>query len=81
NGYAQTAVAPYSVRARPGAPVAAPLDWGEISSRLDPQRYTIRNLFRRLGRKPDPWRDMAGHARPLEPARRRLVPLVRRLAS
>lgn len=81
NGYSQTAVAPYSVRARPGAPVATPLDWEEITSRLDPGRYTIRNLFRRLGRKPDPWRDMARQARPLEPARRRLEPRVRRLAS
>lgn len=81
NGYAQTAVAPYSVRARPGAPVATPLEWDEVGGRLDPQRYTIRNLFRRLGRKPDPWRNMARHARSLEPARRRLEPLMRRLAS
>ena len=27
NAYAQTAVAPYSVRARTGAPVATPLEW------------------------------------------------------
>ena len=79
NGYAQTAVAPYTVRARPGAPVATPLDWDEVNARLDPRRYTIRNLFRRLGRKPDPWRDMAASARPLEPAR--LDALPRRLAS
>jgi bifunctional non-homologous end joining protein LigD len=81
NGYAQTAVAPYSVRAGPGAPVATPLDWDEVNSRLDPGRYTIRNLFRRLGRKPDPWLHMSDQARPLEPARRRLEPRVRRLAS
>jgi bifunctional non-homologous end joining protein LigD len=81
NGYAQTAVAPYSVRARAGAPVATPLGWEEVKSRLDPRRYTIRNLFRRLGRKPDPWLDMADHARALEPARRRLEPRLRRLAS
>jgi bifunctional non-homologous end joining protein LigD len=82
NGYAQTAVAPYSLRARPGAPVATPLDWDELGQRrLDPARYTVRNLFRRLGRKPDPWLDMAHQARPLEPARRRLGPLRGRLAS
>ena len=30
NAYAQTAVAPYAVRARRGAPVATPLEWDEL---------------------------------------------------
>jgi bifunctional non-homologous end joining protein LigD len=78
NAYAQTAVAPYSVRARPQAPVATPIDWAELDDpKLEPQRYTIKNLFRRLGRKPDPWAEIERHARPLEPARQRLP----RLAS
>jgi bifunctional non-homologous end joining protein LigD len=56
NRYAQHAIAPYSVRALPGAPVAAPLDWDEaLRSDFDPRRYTIRNVFRRLARKADPW--------------------------
>lgn len=56
NSYAQHAVAPYGVRARPGAPVAAPLDWDEAtSSSFDPQQYTIRNIFRRLAQKQHPW--------------------------
>ncbi len=54
NAYAQTGVAPYAVRARPGAPVATPLDWSELG-RAGPRSYTIGNLFRRLGRKDDPW--------------------------
>jgi bifunctional non-homologous end joining protein LigD len=78
NAYAQTAVAPYSVRARPQAPVATPIDWAELDDpKLEPQRYTIRNLFRRLGRKQDPWAEIERHARALEPARQRL----QRLAS
>jgi bifunctional non-homologous end joining protein LigD len=82
NGYAQTVVAPYSVRARPGAPASTPLDWDELSSgRLTPDRYTVRNLFRRLGAKPDPWSGMAGQARPLDEARRRLGALASRRAS
>jgi len=82
NGYAQTVVAPYSVRARPGAPVATPLDWDEVrTTRLAPDRWTITNLFRRLGAKPDPWRGMAGQARPLDEAWVRLEALTASRAS
>jgi bifunctional non-homologous end joining protein LigD len=78
NAYAQTAVAPYSVRARPQAPVATPIAWAELDDpKLGPQRYTIKNLFRRLARKQDPWAEIDRHARALEPAHQRL----RRLAS
>lgn len=56
NGPAQTAIVPYSVRARPGAPVAAPLAWDELSSGVSPRHVTLRNVFRRLGQRPDPWR-------------------------
>jgi bifunctional non-homologous end joining protein LigD len=74
NAYAQTAAAPYTVRARPMAPVATPLEWDELGDRaLTPDRYTITNLFRRLGQRSDPWRDMARHAQPLEAARARLA--------
>lgn len=64
NAYGQTSVPPYAARARPGAPVATPLEWDELS-RVDPRQFTIGNLFRRLGRKTDPWRDLSRHARPL----------------
>ena len=82
NGYAQTVVAPYSVRARPGAPVATPLDWDEVrTTRLAPDRWTIANVFRRLGAKADPWRGMARRARPLPEAWARLESLTASLAS
>jgi bifunctional non-homologous end joining protein LigD len=82
NGYAQTVVAPYSVRARPGAPVATPLDWDEVrTTRLAPDRWTIGNVFRRLGAKADPWRGMAGQARPLDEAWARLESLTTSRAS
>jgi len=78
NAYGQTAVAPYSVRARPEAPVATPLDWSELDDRaLCPRRYTIVNLFRRLGQKPDPWAKIDRHARPLREAAGRLAALGR----
>ncbi|MGD8416529.1 MAG: non-homologous end-joining DNA ligase [Pseudomonadales bacterium] len=67
NAYGQTAVAPYGVRARPNAPVATPLEWHEVNrAELGPQRYTVRNLFRRIGQKGAcPWADMPKHARAL----------------
>lgn len=54
NGYGQTSVVPYGVRARPGAPVATPLDWDELGS-VDPGDHRVDNLFRRLGQRDDPW--------------------------
>lgn len=71
NGYAQTGVPPYAVRARPGAPVATPVDWEELSG-LAPRRYTLQNLFRRLARKDDPWAAIDRHRTTLREARERL---------
>jgi bifunctional non-homologous end joining protein LigD len=66
NAYGQTAVPPYAVRARPGAPVASPIDWEEVRDRrLSPRRYTLRNMSRRLSRDGDPWKEMGRHARSL----------------
>ena len=65
NAYAQTAVAPYSVRARPGAPVATPLQWDELDSGLRADRFTIGDLPKRLASQGDPWADMSRHARTL----------------
>jgi len=64
NGRAQTEVAAYGIRGRPGAPVAAPLEWDEVR-RFEPGRWTVRNIFRRLAQRDDPWREMDGDARPL----------------
>lgn len=54
NAFSQTAVAPYSVRAKPGGPIATPIDWDELGS-VAPADVTMANLFRRLGQKDDPW--------------------------
>ncbi|MGF1605201.1 MAG: non-homologous end-joining DNA ligase [Rhodothalassiaceae bacterium] len=56
NDFAQTVIAPYSLRARPEAPVAAPITWAELRARsLTPGRYRLDNLFRRLAQREDPW--------------------------
>jgi bifunctional non-homologous end joining protein LigD len=54
NAFAQTVVAPYSVRCRPGAPVSTPLAWSEVKPGLDPDRFTMGNFEKRLARQ-DPW--------------------------
>lgn len=76
NAYAQTAVAPYSVRARDGAPVATPLEWDELDGRgLRPDRFTIRDLPKRLAGQRDPWANMYRHARSLTAPMGRLAKL------
>ncbi len=56
NGRGATAVAPYSTRARAGAPVAVPISWDELSPKLRPDMFNVRNLAERLrGMKKDPW--------------------------
>jgi len=76
NGYAQTVVPPYAARAKPGASVATPLRWRELSdSSLRPDKFTVRNIGRRLSRVGDPWEEIARHAKSLGPARRRLARL------
>lgn len=66
NAYAQTGVAPYAVRAKDGAPVAAPLRWEEMEDpRLGPQSFNIRNIWSRL--EDDPWKDIDRHAGAVPP--------------
>ncbi|MAM18348.1 MAG: non-homologous end-joining DNA ligase [Christiangramia sp.] len=73
NGFGQTAVTPYSVRPIEGAPVATPLDWDELSKKdLSAQRYTIKNIFRRLGSKDDPWKNMDAEVQDLSAAIKKL---------
>jgi bifunctional non-homologous end joining protein LigD len=75
NAYAQTAVAPYSVRARPGAPVATPLHWEELEDPATrPSGWTIHTVLERL---PDPWADIHASARALGKPRRELDRLLR----
>jgi bifunctional non-homologous end joining protein LigD len=56
NGRGATFVAPYSPRARPGAPVAVPISWEELAHGVDPTAFTIETVPRRLAALPgDPW--------------------------
>ena len=55
NGRGKLLAAPYCVRPRPGATVSTPLDWREVSSKLDPGAFTLKTVPERLRkRKSDP---------------------------
>jgi bifunctional non-homologous end joining protein LigD len=81
NAYAQLAIAPYSVRARPGAPVATPLSWDEVEHKaLRPGQFTLRTLPERIRESrpvAGPWAGMARRRTGLARARASL----RRLAD
>ncbi|WP_018181933.1 DNA ligase D [Kaistia granuli] len=67
NQRGQTAVAPYSTRARPGAPVSAPLAWDELTPGIGPAYFTVLNMPTRLAAlRADPWADFRKAAAPLQ---------------
>jgi bifunctional non-homologous end joining protein LigD len=71
--WGHTAVAPYSVRAKPSAPVATPIRWDELDDDdLRPDGWTLHTLPARLDAVGDPWADIAQHAKGLSEARRAL---------
>ena len=48
NDYTATSIADFSVRARPGSPVAVPLEWDELDDLLSSSQYTIAGVMERL---------------------------------
>ena len=54
NGFAQTVVAPYSVRRSEKAPISTPLEWSEVKPGLVPSDFNMGNFAKRLKRA-DPW--------------------------
>jgi bifunctional non-homologous end joining protein LigD len=56
NNRTNTSVSAYSTRARAAAPVSVPIAWDELSARLNPSRFSIRTVLRRLSTlRADPW--------------------------
>jgi bifunctional non-homologous end joining protein LigD len=75
NGRGATSVAPFSARARVGAPVATPIRWDELGRLPSGDHYTVANVPRRLASlRSDPWDGFAGHAQRLTPAVASAVP-------
>jgi bifunctional non-homologous end joining protein LigD len=62
--------------------VATPLDWAEVDSRgMRPDRFTIRDVPKRMAGQRDPWADMQRHARSLTRPAQRLSKLRERDAG
>jgi bifunctional non-homologous end joining protein LigD len=66
NGMGRTIVPPFSVRWQPRAPVSMPLDWDEVSPRLDPAMFNVRTAERRIAARA-PWSSFFGHRQSLPP--------------
>ena len=58
NAKGKTMASVYSIRPRLGAPVSAPLSWDELHTGLDPRKFTLRTMRRRLERKGDLWHNI-----------------------
>lgn len=72
NSYGQTGVAPYSIRALPGAPVATPIRWEDLDRLETSQEYNMKNVFGHLKEKGDPWQNMMKHAVSIGQAKARI---------
>ncbi len=69
NARGATAVAAYSTRARPGAPVSTPVRWDELGPELTASRFNVGNIGRRLpALKSDPWEGFFASPQPIAAA-------------
>lgn len=55
-------IAPDSTRATDGAPIAVPLEWDELSPKLPPEHFNLRNIGKRLSLlRRDPFERLVSH--------------------
>lgn len=69
----KTIAAPYVLRAYPGAPVAAPLDWSEVTTRLRPEQFHMKNALARFERLGDLFQGVLTRPQRLETAVHKLA--------
>jgi bifunctional non-homologous end joining protein LigD len=53
NAEGKTIIAPYSLRGVEGAPVSTPLRWSEVTGKLDPLRFNLKTMRKRIGQVGD----------------------------
>lgn len=78
NGHGRTIASPFAVRPLPGAPVSCPLRWSEVTSRLDPKRYTIATVPKRFRQRRDPLLPVLGQGIDMAQALQRVEALLRK---
>lgn len=67
NGYSATFAAPYTIRAKPGAPVSAPCTWDEVErGTVSPASFTLRTMPERIAAEGDVWADLHRRGRSLK---------------
>ncbi|HEX8987538.1 MAG TPA: DNA ligase D [Rhodocyclaceae bacterium] len=77
NGEGATAIAAYSTRARPGAPVSVPLAWDELTAQ--PPAWTVETVPRRLSAlRDDPWQHYPERAQRITASMRRALGIDKR---
>lgn len=76
NSKGQTLASVYSVRAQPGATVSAPLEWNELTSKLHPSQFTIKNIPNRIQKKGDLFKGVLGKGIEMEKALNKLDKLM-----
>jgi bifunctional non-homologous end joining protein LigD len=80
NARGATAVAPYSARARAGAPVSTPVRWEELGPDLTAGRFNVGNIPRRLaGLNSDPWEGYFSSPQPIAEAVSKAKPAKKQL--
>ncbi|WP_417352153.1 DNA ligase D [Flavobacterium alkalisoli] len=62
NGKGKTMACAYSLRPREGATVSTPLDWNELTNKLDLKGYNINTIRERIEKKGDLWKDFFDNA-------------------
>jgi bifunctional non-homologous end joining protein LigD len=80
NGKGKTLAAPYSVRPYRGATVSTPLKWAEVTADLDPARFTIRTMKKRLDTVGDLWKPVLGEGIDLERCIKKLAQALERIS-
>ena len=64
NAYGKTLAAVFTARARPGAPVSAPLSWRQVTATLDPKRWTVATVPKQRQALADRWREQMSATNP-----------------